>query len=251
VHEGKPLYGDDNDHSMEEAERQTASFESISRRQQPVQTSGAPSSLAKAAGGVFPIQRRPHISSKLVIDNHSQCDNETSISDGDAMACSPPRAKAIHPPPRKAAPLRTRLIIGGEHQNHQENFVTHPQHQLQQQQQLNFQQPQVRESQRKHLYHYQPQHYKYETVERMEGVEHHGLKGPLVVMDGANIAYAYADALSGFQQGSSSEPDARGIQVAAQYFLATNVRVLVVIPAPWFRAKPRVGDESQGTYCII
>ena len=215
---------------MEEAERQASlSIRSPRRQQLPVQQeSGAPSSLAKAAGVFIPVKRRPHISTTLVIDNHSNGDNETSVGDDDAMACSPPR-KAAHSPPRKASPLRTRLVIGGEPQyDHQENHLhaTYPQHPHQQQRQ-------------------HQQYQEYETVERMEGVEHHGSKGPLVVMDGANVAYAYADALSGIHQGSR-EPDARGIQVAAQYFLAMNVRVLVVIPAPWFRAKPRAGDESQG-----
>mmetsp|Transcript_23776 Transcript_23776/g.36747 ORF Transcript_23776/g.36747 Transcript_23776/m.36747 type:complete len:888 (+) Transcript_23776:123-2786(+) len=91
-------------------------------------------------------------------------------------------------------------------------------------------------------------------LERMEGVEDHGTKSPLVVIDGANIAYAYADAKYAMQSVESSlqssgkgrrEPDSKGIEVAADYFLESGTRVLVVIPAPWFRAKPRPGDTSN------
>jgi hypothetical protein len=230
VQEGKPLYGNDNDHPMmEEAEQQADYASSRSRHRQQLDDvqhkSGAPSSLAKAAGGLIPVKRRRHISTTLVVDKHSNSVDETSVSDDDAMACSPLR-KAAHSPPRKASPLKTRLVIGGEPQHHHQDShlrATYPQHQ---------------------------QYQEYETVERMEGVEHFGPKGPLVVMDGANVAYAYADALLGFNQGSR-EPDARGIQVALKYFLSIDVRVLVVIPAPWFRAKPRAGDESQGNAMMV
>lgn len=231
VHEGKPLYGDDNDHSMEEeAERQlgapASSSASLARRQPPIQS--GPSSLAKASGGVIPVHHRPRISSQLVVDEHADHSDlkAADFSDDDGMACSPPR-KA---PPRKASPLQTRLVIGGEPQA-QNSHASHNPQQYQH-----------------HTQQHVPQHHEYEVVERMEGVElHHGPMGPLVVMDGANIAYAYADALSGLHQGSS-EPDARGISVAASYFLSMDVRVLVVIPAPWFRVKPRAGDELQGMY---
>lgn len=73
-------------------------------------------------------------------------------------------------------------------------------------------------------------------LERMEGVESLDAKGPLVVVDGANIAYAYADAM---HNNNKKEPNSRGIQIAANYFLSIGVRVTIVIPAPWFRAKPR------------
>jgi hypothetical protein len=84
----------------------------------------------------------------------------------------------------------------------------------------------------------------------MEGVEDHSVKAPLVVMDGANVAYAYAQ--SGGDGGSSlrqaqrdpPEPDARGIRVACEYFRAAGVRVLVVLPQSWLRVKPRPGDLS-------
>lgn len=250
MQEGKPIYGGDNDHSMDDESTERLRHTSLAtttttRTFQPRNTTvSAPSSLAKAAGGCLPV-RKPHISTKLVVNDGltmTHTDENDDDDDSDAMAVSPPRKASHHlpPPPRKkASPVRMRLVIGGETQNQQQQqhtsqyeHVTHPQH-LQQ--------------------HHQNE-YDYDTdspIERMEGVEHHGPKGPLVVMDGANVAYAYADAMVGFaheqeQPQARTEPDARGIQVAANYFLSMDVRVLVVIPAPWFRSKPRAGDESHG-----
>ena len=85
-------------------------------------------------------------------------------------------------------------------------------------------------------------------AERMEGVISLDAKEPLVVMDGANVAYAYADAMaSAGTTNNKPEPDCRGLQVAANYFLQSGIRVLIVLPAPWFRLKPRAGDTSSGT----
>eukprot|EP00539_Tryblionella_compressa_P015998 CAMPEP_0178833908 /NCGR_PEP_ID=MMETSP0746-20121128/10802_1 /TAXON_ID=913974 /ORGANISM="Nitzschia punctata, Strain CCMP561" /LENGTH=441 /DNA_ID=CAMNT_0020496363 /DNA_START=173 /DNA_END=1495 /DNA_ORIENTATION=+ len=88
-------------------------------------------------------------------------------------------------------------------------------------------------------------------VERMEGVEDLGTKYPLVVLDGANVAHHYAQAMAGIDGSSLSvaqtkpEPDARGIQVATDFFLQAGLRVLVVLPQYWFRTKPRPGDASS------
>jgi hypothetical protein len=159
----------------------------------------------------------------------------------EAMEYSPPRA-AHSASPSRASPIQMHLVIGGEPQNQLSDIasfmdVTHSQH---------------HRHQHHHVASHAITHHEYETVERMQGVEQEGPKGPLVVMDGANIAYAYADALSGFNQSGHAEPDARGIQVAAQYFLSMDdIRVLVVIPAPWFRTKPRVGDEAHGMMKIV
>jgi len=85
-------------------------------------------------------------------------------------------------------------------------------------------------------------------IERMEGVISLDAKEPLVVMDGANVAYAYADAMAAAVSsgGKKREPDYRGLQVAAKYFLSCNVRVLIVLPAPWFRIKPSAADHNKG-----
>jgi hypothetical protein len=86
-------------------------------------------------------------------------------------------------------------------------------------------------------------------VQRMEGVEDMGMKMPLLVIDGANVAHHYAQAMSGLQNSSLTvaqhgkpEPDVQGIKVATDYFLLGGVRVLVVLPQYWFRTKPRPGD---------
>ena len=99
-------------------------------------------------------------------------------------------------------------------------------------------------------------------IDRMEGVIDQSTKVPLVVLDGANVAYAYATAIVSMHQNYGSypastsgtfgnnkgkvQPDLRGIQVAANYFLAANLRVLIVLPAPWFRSKPRTDDTNRG-----
>ena len=100
--------------------------------------------------------------------------------------------------------------------------------------------------------------YSLEKIERMEGVEDQGIKPPLVVLDGANVAYAYATAVVGLEHVSSSlaahahnnkkpEPDARGIQVAIRYFRQAGVRLLVVLPTSWFRSKPRPKDSNRNS----
>ena len=91
-------------------------------------------------------------------------------------------------------------------------------------------------------------------LERMEGVESHDAKGPLVVIDGANVAYAYADAISMERSGGrhpKGEPDAKGIQIAANYFLSVGVRVTIVLPAPWIRAKPRSSDQGGDNSLMV
>ena len=80
-------------------------------------------------------------------------------------------------------------------------------------------------------------------------------KSPLVVIDGPNIAYAYAQAQPSHESSSSSiEPNVRGIEIAASYFRNAGCRVQIVIPAYWMRRKPtqhnhhkdgRNGDNSN------
>ncbi len=80
-------------------------------------------------------------------------------------------------------------------------------------------------------------------IEQMEGVIDQGSKMPLVVLDGANVAYAYAGVMEGKNNSSLEavssknklEPDVRGIQIATQFFLDAGVRALVVLPQYWFR----------------
>ena len=90
-------------------------------------------------------------------------------------------------------------------------------------------------------------------IEQMEGVIDQGTKMPLVVLDGANVAYAYASVMAGnnnssLEAASSAssksklEPDARGIQIATDFFLEAGVRALVVLPQYWFR-----GNRSANT----
>ena len=64
-------------------------------------------------------------------------------------------------------------------------------------------------------------------------------KSALIVLDGANIAYAYSDAM-GCTDGTI------GIDMAVQYFLNYGLHALAVLPAHWARIKPKTNDLSQG-----
>lgn len=69
-------------------------------------------------------------------------------------------------------------------------------------------------------------------TEKMQGVEDHSVKAPLVVLDGANVAYAYSQTVM------EQSPNVRGIRVAVDYFLQADLRVLVVLPMSWMNRKP-------------
>jgi hypothetical protein len=97
-----------------------------------------------------------------------------------------------------------------------------------------------------------PLPYDNRPIEQMEGVIDQSVKMPLVVLDGANVAYAYATAMSGLNSSlgiaavvnnnntdnniEKLEPDARGIQIATEFFVQSGIRVLVVLPQYWFRS---------------
>ena len=91
------------------------------------------------------------------------------------------------------------------------------------------------------------------SIDKMEGVLDQGSKMPLVVLDGANVAHAYADAMASMKNNSNekrstsyrTEANVRGIQVATEYFRSTGVRVLIVLPRYWLRTKPRPGDTTM------
>ena len=76
-------------------------------------------------------------------------------------------------------------------------------------------------------------------------------KSPLVVIDGANVAYAYAQvmndhsSLAAMATKRTLEPHVRGIQIASNYFINGGCRVQIVIPAYWLRRKPRQGDNAS------
>jgi len=84
----------------------------------------------------------------------------------------------------------------------------------------------------------------YRSTERMVGVEDHSVPLPLVVVDGANVAYAYAHAREEhFHRVGRTEPDVRGLGVTCAYF--APVRVRIVLPASFMRSKPRATDTSK------
>jgi Zc3h12a-like Ribonuclease NYN domain len=79
-------------------------------------------------------------------------------------------------------------------------------------------------------------HFSVYAEAKMEGVEDHEPKPPQVVIDGANIAYAYAEALESSHSSSNQsrrQPDARGIEEAVSYWVRAGLRCVVVLPQPW------------------
>ena len=101
-------------------------------------------------------------------------------------------------------------------------------------------------------------------IEQMEGVIDQSIKMPLVVLDGANVAYAYATAMSGLNSSlgiaaianknnnnnnnnnrEKLEPDARGIQIATEFFIQSGIRVLVVLPQYWFRSNNNNNNNND------
>jgi len=92
-----------------------------------------------------------------------------------------------------------------------------------------------------------------DDVERMQ-VDDIIPKPPLIVIDGANVAYAYGQAQSLALQnngngttGLRGGPDARGILIACNYFLSAGCRVQVVLPAPWLRNRSSTASTSSIT----
>jgi hypothetical protein len=102
-------------------------------------------------------------------------------------------------------------------------------------------------------------------IQRME-IEDIIPKPPLIVLDGANIAYAYVQTFqstpslstttsnissSSKRHGTinspstSLEPNALGIKLAVEYFLHAGCRVQVVVPAYWIRNKQQQHQQHQ------
>jgi len=92
-----------------------------------------------------------------------------------------------------------------------------------------------------------------DQTERMEIDDIHLQRLPIVIMDGANVAYAYAQA-TGTPSTSlnatscnknSVEPNFLGIEIAVSFFLKAGCRVQVVVPQYFLRRKPRDGNNHS------
>eukprot|EP00986_Skeletonema_menzelii_P018826 scaffold26730_cov162-Skeletonema_menzelii.AAC.6 len=78
---------------------------------------------------------------------------------------------------------------------------------------------------------------------------------PLIVIDGANIAYNYAESLdpsSSLQNSNHNQsrynkrqPNPHGIRLAIEYFLSRKCRVQAVVPTSWYRLRPRNKNEGD------
>ncbi len=80
--------------------------------------------------------------------------------------------------------------------------------------------------------------------ERMEVDETGAQRLPLIVIDGANIAYAYTQATTPSSHSKNIEPNVLGINVAVQYFVTAGCRVSVVIPSYWLNRNPKYNSNS-------
>ena len=94
------------------------------------------------------------------------------------------------------------------------------------------------------------------SAERME-IEDIIPLPPLIVLDGANVAYAYGKAKSSanftasdHSGGRTFQADAEGILIACAYFMTAGCRVQVVLPAPWLQTKSqrRYGNDGSKNY---
>eukprot|EP00985_Skeletonema_marinoi_P032371 scaffold39118_cov206-Skeletonema_marinoi.AAC.4 len=80
-------------------------------------------------------------------------------------------------------------------------------------------------------------------------------KSPLIVIDGANIAYNYAESLdpsssletNNYNQSryNKRQPNPHGIRLAIEYFLSRKCRVTAVVPTSWYRLRPRSKNEGD------
>ena len=93
-----------------------------------------------------------------------------------------------------------------------------------------------------------------EAAHQQPPIFHNVMPSPLIVIDGANIAYNYAESLdpsaSSLQHNNNNnrrhkrQPNPRGIRLAIDYFLKNNCRVQAVVPTSWYRLRPR--DKNEG-----
>lgn len=87
----------------------------------------------------------------------------------------------------------------------------------------------------------------YRPTEPMQGVEDHSTPKPLLVVDGANVAYAY----------QQQRPDIRGIQRIVDYFeqqLAPQamddvIRLVIVLPASWIQRYATTRKNQSWAQC--
>jgi len=80
----------------------------------------------------------------------------------------------------------------------------------------------------------------YRATEKMEGVEDHSIKPPMIVVDGANVAFAYGEATSTASLSTAAAtnrkpvPDVRGLRVVDQFF-GHHCHVRFVLTQSWLR----------------
>lgn len=85
----------------------------------------------------------------------------------------------------------------------------------------------------------------------MEGVEDHSIKPPLIVVDGANVAFAYGQAVAGAQRIGQQQqeqlpkpvPDVRGLRVVDQFF-GQHCHVRFVLTQSWLNHRNHSDPEQ-------
>jgi len=288
VEEGVPIGqappSDDHDmdhsssHEMDDADHYATAF----RHQQSHQfkaysgrhatATSKPSSLLAAVGGTIPTHFKVHskravIGGERPVDTSWQHQHQQQYESSNDHFGSPPFVPS--PTPQYAYSNSNNNSYSIPTHQHSQHMPPPPpapappryQHHLQQQQR----QHHSSQSQSHHAHHFEIGA-DTRVTERMQGVQDLAVKTPLIVLDGANVAYAYSQTVhvvddnrnhnhnhyNGSSSSSSSsnihklEPNVTGIRVAVDYFLQVpDLRVLVVLPQVWFRSKPRGTGDAQ------
>ena len=269
VHEGSSIL-DENDHPLHDADGFSSTSSqllihdhddnSTREKQQHLMTVGG-SSLHRAVGGskVITTSHKTKLQTKFIVGHAA---SSLKLLDFDeSMMSLPGEDNEIDPPPEKSLrpmtadeavfptrtnnyKLRTRLVVGVNQcdDDLDENMIM-DEDGAGEQQQLIIQFNKVRCSSNNPIHH--------ESISSIiPTIPMHNQPSssisPLVILDGANIAYNYYDCVNPSLHSHSSQrrqPDSRGIRFAIDYFLLHNCRVQAVVPVSWYQLKPRPADQ--------
>ena len=227
VHEGSPIIDEGDDDNVEEPLAWSNARES--HQQSSQQSLG---SLARRAGSTTTTQQqnRPYkLQTRLVIGNVTHEDDATMEEDNHAHAHATHTGHHHYGYDHScdAHHQEHHYTLGGSMQQNQSHLQTAPQH------------AQMNNPLSPPFVHNMPS----------------PSTSPLIVIDGANIAYNYAESLdpsSSLQNSNLNQsrynkrqPNPHGIRLAIEYFLSRRCRVQAVVPTSWYRLRPRNKNEGD------
>jgi hypothetical protein len=209
VHEGSPILDDDDDNSLDDYASASLNNNGNWNESQPQQNSGAIDRNSSLPKQKFKLQTR------LVIGG------ETAT----------------------AAPANTRQHEFDDEDSLDEMMTDDAEHDM-----FNSQPVKHHHQQQDNNFIHSQNQYQHQLPQPTSQIHHMPppSAAPLVVIDGANIAYNYAESLnpSLSNQHVKREPNPKGITVCIQYFLQRQCRVQAVVPISWYKLKPRPGDYA-------